>query len=399
MTTKGITSAILSKMFGIDKRRKKFVLHLIELLLQLRGRINFCNLARYGNHGEQYYRQNFSRSFPFDKLNRLLIKAYCGSELVIAFDPTYISKSGKNTPGIGYFWSGCAQAMKRGLEVCGLAVLDIQNHTGFHYKAIQTEYVKGAESLRQCYAKMISDALEGLKGLSKIIVFDAFFSKKEFVNSICGFGLTMISRMQNNSILRYKYTGQLKGGRGRPKVFDGRIDPKNVSTKHFKVISQTNEEVVYEGIAHIKSLGRWVKVVILNTIKEGKVNKAFIYFSTDKEMAGEKILQYYKMRFQIEFIYRDSKQFLGLNHCQSRIKEAISFHFNAVLTTLNVAKITHWLSIPKETRPAFSMSDIKTKYSNQFLMDKLITIYGKDPNVEINNPLIKELYDLGKIAA
>ena len=54
----------------------------------------------------------------FDKLDR---KA-------IAIDPSYISKSGKRTPWIGYFWSGCAGQVKRGLEIMGIGLIDIDKH-------------------------------------------------------------------------------------------------------------------------------------------------------------------------------------------------------------------------------------------------------------------------------
>jgi hypothetical protein len=211
--------------------------------------------------------------------------------------------------------------------------------------------------------------------------------------------MTIVSRMRNDSYLRYKYTGVQKEGKGRPKEFDGKIDIKNISTKHFKVFSQNQSEILYEGIAHIRALKRWCRVVIRQTIKDGKVQKAFIYFSTDREMTGEQLIECYDIRFQIEFLYRDTKQFLGLNHCQSRNKKAIYFHVNMALTVLNIVKALHWMSIPKTDRPPFSMADIKTQYVNELLLDRLICLYGKDPQIEKNNPNIKKLYDLGKIAA
>ncbi len=45
--------------------------------------------------------------------------------LAIAIDSSYISKSGKKTPHIGTFWSGCASSMKHGLEIMGLALVDV----------------------------------------------------------------------------------------------------------------------------------------------------------------------------------------------------------------------------------------------------------------------------------
>jgi len=59
------------------------------------------------------------------------------SECIVAFDPSYISKSGKKTYGLGCYWSGCAGRAKRGLEICGFAAVDIALNTAFHLTAIQ----------------------------------------------------------------------------------------------------------------------------------------------------------------------------------------------------------------------------------------------------------------------
>ena len=42
----------------------------------------------------------------------------------LAFDPSYINKTGKHTDGVGYFWSGIVNKAKWGLELGGLDVLD-----------------------------------------------------------------------------------------------------------------------------------------------------------------------------------------------------------------------------------------------------------------------------------
>ena len=403
MKVESFTAAILQKMSGIGKSQFKFIVHIVHLFLSMRGRKNYLMMARYGTYCEQSYRQNFEKDFEkdfdFKAMNRQLITDYCGKELIWLFDPSYISKSGKSTPGTGYFWSGCAGSPKWGLELSALAVADIENHTAMHYHATQTQFMKGEETLRAYYAKLICGQAEALQKITKVMCFDAFFSKYAFVNSICGAGFTLISRMACNTYMRYAYSGPQKPGRGRDKEYDGKIDIKNVSTQHFTIIKSDDEEIVYEGIGHIRSLKKWCKIIIVNTLKDGKVNKAFIYFSTDRDMVGEQIYQYYRLRYQIEFLFRDTKGFLGLEDSQSRQENALDFHFNIALTTLNIAKAIHWLAVPKEEREAFSMADIKTQYINELVLDKLICIYGKDPLVEKNNPKIKELYQLGRIAA
>ena len=399
MKVETFTGAILRKMSGMGKVQLKFFISLTKLFLTIRGRYNFLNFARYGELCEQSYRLNFGKHFDFKDFNRKMIEQYGSKELVWVFDPSYLSKSGKHTPGVGYFWSGCAGAMKKGLEICGLAIADISNHTAFHYHAVQTDAIKGEQNLLAFYARTLIQQVEELKKISKTLIVDAFFSKIAFVSPLCEHGMIVISRMRNDSYLRYQHKGEQKGGRGRPKSFGGKIDPKNISTEHFTVFKQTETEMSYEGIAHVRALKRWCRVVVRQILKDGKVQKAFLYFSTDCDMTGERLIEAYDIRFQIEFLYRDSKQFLGLNQCQSRQKKAITFHVNMALTVLNIAKAVHWISIPKEDRPAFSIADIKTQYVNELILDRLICLYGKDPNVEKNNPKIKLLYNLGKIAA
>jgi hypothetical protein len=68
-------------------------------------------------------------------------------------------------------------------------------------------------------------------------------------------------------------------------------------------------------------------------------------------------------------------------------------------STMNIAKIVHWLPLQIAGRTPFSMADIKTRYSNEILLDRIISIYGKDPKGEKDNPRIRGLYLLGKIAA
>jgi len=102
MSIKILTEQILNKIPTVRKWQGKFIIHLLSLWFSIRGRHNYINLARYGIYGEDTYRQNASRSFPFLRFNSELVKQNLGTERMIAFDPTYISKSGKHTAGAGY---------------------------------------------------------------------------------------------------------------------------------------------------------------------------------------------------------------------------------------------------------------------------------------------------------
>lgn len=62
------------------------------------------------------------------------------------------------------------------------------------------------------------------------------------------------------------------------------------------------------------------------------------FFSTKTSMSGEDVLRTYRSRFQIEFCFRDAKQYTGLTHCQARHKNQLDFSYNASFASQNVAK-------------------------------------------------------------
>ena len=116
-------------------------------------------------------------------------------------------------------------------------------------------------------------------------------------------------------------------------------------------------------------------------------------------MSGADIYIYYKTRFQIEFLYRDSKQFTGLEHCQSRSESKLHFHFNTALTTVSLAKVLYHLDQPYEQRNPFSMADIKTQYFNELIMDLIFDKCGISPHDPIIIPIKKQILGFGKIRA
>ena len=75
-------------------------------------------------------------------------------------------------------------------------------------------------------------------------------------------------------------------------------------------------------------------VLVLNT----KTNKYILLDSTEVNQLARQIVEYYKLRFQIEFLFRDAKQFSCLNHCQARDQHKLDFHFNMSLTAINFSK-------------------------------------------------------------
>ena len=112
--------------------------------------------------------------------------------------------------GVNYFWSGVAGQMKWGLELGGLAILDIDHHTAFHLKAIQTIDVKHDENLLTFYKRKLLEH-KALLTLSKYLVVDAYFSKDSFITPMRAEKFEIVSRLRNDANLNYLYTGEQKG--------------------------------------------------------------------------------------------------------------------------------------------------------------------------------------------
>ena len=389
---------ILSKMNEVNKWQYDFLLEIFGLFLSIKGRLNFLQFARYGNHNEQRYRNQFNKHFNFLKFNRNLVSEYGGKHLTIAFDPSYVSKSGKATHGVGYYWSGVASKTKWGLEIGGVAAIDIENHTAFHLEAIQTPNDLETETLLTHYTKVLIQRKEELQLVSKYVVADAYFSKYGFVSELSNNGFETVSRLRDDADLQYKFKGIQKKGKGRPKKYDGKVDYKNLKEEHFKKIEQSDKTKIYQGMVYSKSLKRDINLIVVYTMKKGKwVHK--LYFCTDLALSAQLVLKYYQTRFQIEFTFRDAKQHTGLEHCQARSKNKLHFHFNTALTAVNLAKATHWIPISKENREAFSMADVKTMYHNKLLLDRFFCVFGIKPNLAKNKDKIRELLCYGARAA
>lgn len=239
---------------------------------------------------------------------------------------------------------------------------------------------------------------ERVQEVSDYIVADAYFSKKPFADFVLSAGLHFISRLRDDSILRYKYYGPQTGRKGRPKQFDGIVDIKKLDTKYSSLEKSTGDIEIYSAVVFSKAFKMDIKLAVAIFFKDGKELARKLYFSTDLEQSGEKIVRYYCSRFQIEFLYRDAKQFAGLTTCQARSKGKLDFHFNASLTAVNLAK-HDWLSNNKGQREPFSMADHKILYNNTLMLERFMCRFAINPNAPKNQKIVKELLDFGKIAA
>lgn len=379
---RSIVASALNPNAKIRKSFKSFIIETMILILTTYGKINFLSLARHGKSCESRFRQNFKRKFDWGAFNSGMLLDAPGHVISVAIDHSYIHKSGKKTPGLGRYWSGCDGATKRGLEILGFAQVAAGVSDARFLFAVQTipvttkgrtpfylEHMKDKRDNQTAKAlRAIYDHKDALLGISDILVGDCLFASYNFVTGVLAIGFDVVSRLRDDAVLQYLYKGEQKGGRGRPRELDGTVDIKALRDDVFstETVAVENETVTLHcAIVKCKSLKRKVKVVVAE-LKCGDKTIRKILFSTRTTLTASEIFLVYHSRFQIEFLFRDAKQNTGLEDWQSTDADRLSFGYNASLTAVNVArKIGD--DIQQQTGRKLSVASVKKVLHNASL--------------------------------
>src|SRR4249919_1194896 len=133
-----VAEAALCKITEVKKPVAKFIIHIVELWMGMNCRYVFSNMERWGKMSEKSYRNCFKKFCDWFGFNLHILRHYGGKEIIAVFDPSYIKKSGKQTYGLGMFWSGVRQKALKGLEIGCLAFVDVLAGTALHGVAEQT---------------------------------------------------------------------------------------------------------------------------------------------------------------------------------------------------------------------------------------------------------------------
>jgi len=328
-----VVSTTLSKVREVSQPVRKFILHIIPLWLSMNCRYVFMNLQRWGGRSEKSYRSMFSNTFDWFCFNLEVVKACFGKKKLIAvFDPTFLKKSGKKTPGVARFYSGTAGKALKGLEVGCLCMVGVEDHTALHLLCKQSPtpeslHQKG-KTLVSHYAEVVVEHAAEIKVFTSYVAADGYFMKKDFVAALLLAGLHLITKARSDANLQYVYNGKQKS-RGRKRIRDGKIDVGKLDKRRIGLIQSDREKDIYAGVVYSVLLKRKVLAAFIyykdqktgayKKNKKGKV-KPEIILATDVEMNAKTMCRYYGLRFQVEFLIRNAKSYCGLSTARAEVK-------------------------------------------------------------------------------
>ena len=408
---------ILEKMTCVTKPQRKFLATLILTILLMRGKVNFRNMSRYSNLNEKTYSRQFRKPFDFADFNKQLVEEIVPShhEKIAVMDCSFIPKSGKETYGLGFFYDSSHDQAAKGLEISNLAVIDVTDNTGYSISSWQTPPQKEIEVLIadqrsvesdeqqeeditrvDFYAQHLRRDAAYLPDDVKYLVVDGYYAKIKFVNAVDEVDLNTIAKLRHDANLRYLYDGPQKKFGARRK-YDGKV--KFDDHSRLEYVGEVDKDIhLYTAVVNNVNLKRSIRLVYVLNLRNKKKPGYALLFSTDTKLDAKTIYRYYKARFQIEFIFRDAKQFTGLSNCQARRQESLDFHFNASLTALNLAKVDAYFSFDYDPDTPFSMTTQKMVYFNEHLLEKVFSILDLDLSLIKCNPDFEALRTYGAIA-
>jgi len=222
-------------------------------------------------------------------------------------------------------------------------------------------------------------------------------SKVKFIDAVCAEELDIVGKLRIDADLQWLNQEKYKG-RGRPKKYDGKVNIHTEKARFNHVGAFENKTQIYSKVLYSKAFKRNIQVILLHWVHKDKEGHALL-FSTSETLDPLDIIRYYKARFQIEFLFRDAKQYTGLMDCQARNKKAIQTHINASLSALNLLKLEDRRQKQTHQETVISIASWKRKKFNQHLMLRLFEQLGLSRDCEKTTRAYEKFSDYGAIAA
>lgn len=192
-----------------------------------------------------------------------------------------------------------------------------------------------------------------------------------------------------------------RAGKGRrARKYDGKVNFQDLS--RFECVGTVPDEpplTLYTARVWHQTLKRALRLVVLVNRKDPDKPRYIVLASTAVALDARTLVEYYQARFQIEFLFRDAKQFTGLNDCQMRDEKALDFHFNASLATLNLVRVEEVQAAAGQPLKVFSVASWKQRNFNERLVETIIDKLELEPTCIKNHPRYEEIRTYGAIAA
>ena len=409
--------------------------HVIYGLLISSGRITMLELSRWTESGGSYrtIQRWYHSKIRWLQVMWILFTSQlwqAGHEYIAAGDEVVLSKAGQETFGLGRFFSSLQTRVIPGLSFFAFSVIDGKERQAYPIQVAQIVKPAG-EKTKQDKKKSVKTRkrprgrpkgsqnrqeptlspdllriqpilqafLAMARGLLSIsyLVLDGHFGNYPSAWMVRQTGLHLISKLRWDAALYEPFAGKYRGRGPHPKYGD-KLDVHKLKKKYLK--SDKKEEGLRTQIYQATLLNKEFAfplnvVVILKTNLATQAQAHVILFSTDLQLSYEKMIDYYALRFQIEFNFRDAKQYWGLDDFMNVKKVAVTNAANLSFFMVNFSTIL--LQHFRQINPEFSILDLKSHYRGCRYVAETIKLLPQKPDGILLAEIFEQIARLGMV--
>jgi putative transposase len=402
-----------------------------QALLSMTGRVTMLGISRWTEEGGSYrtIQRFFSKKIIWDSLNWAIAKRILKKQkgaILIAGDATTVTKSGKTTFGLGRFFSSIYSRAVPGIAFQVLSLIDVRKRRSWPIlieqiipkiknekptikekekpkrgrgrpKGSKNKNRRDVELNREMIQVqiMIRRLLKLLKDTLTPIyfVYDGAFGNNAAVQMTKRIGLHLISKLKKNSALYFRWNGKYSG-RGRHPMYGNRLDYNSIPDEYLKsdkTEGNINSKTYQLELIHKKFVDALNIVIIHKTNLETGKRTWVVLFSSDLQLGWENLVDYYSLRFQIEFNFRDAKQHWGLEDFMVTKEQSV---FNAANLSMFMVNVSQAM-LP--TSGEESTLDLKARYHGlRYAVEFFKMLPGNTESINIKQ-LFERVSMLGRI--
>jgi putative transposase len=425
-----IQTLLLYLSSSIDSSTLRQLTIVCTSMLSMTGRVTMLGISRWAGKGGSYrtIQRFFQKTICWEKLNWITAQKQINKMDVVIFagDATTITKSGKCTSGIGRFFSSIYSKTVKGLSFQCISLINVTTKSSWPLlveqilpkekcetnktkdKAVVKRgkgRPKGSKNKNKAVVELKAEMIQ-LKGMiSKIkalisnvvapvyFVYDGALGNNAGAQMVIQSGLHLISKLKYNSALFLPWEGEYSG-KGAPRKYGSQLNCRSIDDKY--LVFESTEDGILTRTFQLQVLSKSfaqmlnITVILKKNISTGK-ERHIILFSTDLGLAWNSIVEYYSLRFQIEFNFRDAKQFWGLEDFMVIKQVCVT---NAANIAFFMVNLSQSLLLSSQTE---SINDLKTKYHGMRYLDEILKWLPKNSDIIKNNALSEHILALGRI--
>lgn len=389
----------------LSRTQLRHLQQIVLALLCMTGRVTMLGLSRWTEGGGSYRTIQRWMQTPLDwglvlwTVVRVHVLEPHGTYL-LAGDEVVVSKAGKSTHGLGRFYSSIAQRPIPGLSFLALSLVDVGQRRAYPLSIRQRLPVTAGEGVASApkrgrgrpkgsknhakAAPVLSPELTLLASLLravvrliaplqvKHVVLDGFFGTYPATWMVRDCGLHLISKLRHNAALYLPYTAA-KPRRGPTPRYGDKLDYTRLpDAVCCSTVTQGNLRTqTYHLTAFHKDFPDALNVVVLvKTQTRTHKRTHVVLFSTDLSLSAAQIVDYYSLRFQIEFNFRDAKQYWGLEDFMNVSEQAVTNAANFAFLMVNLSAVL--LHSHRQRQPDFSVLDLKCHFrARRYLLETI----------------------------